>query len=75
MVFLVMVMHNTKSTMAKITPPLQVILMVMAMFWCNTARIAQYIRGLGLPYTTGFRDWASIRPVLPRQTPWSSISV
>jgi len=67
MVFLAMVMHNNKSTMAKITPLLLVILVVMAIFRCDTARIARYERGLGLPYTTGRRYWASICPILPRQ--------
>ena len=39
----------------------------------SAERIAQYGRSRATLDATGRRQWASIRPVLPLRTPWSSI--
>jgi hypothetical protein len=40
----------------------------------NAKHIAQYGRSRDTLDATERRDWASIRPVSPQRTPWSSIS-
>jgi len=42
--------------------------------WYGAERIAQYGRSWATLDAIGHRHRASIRPVLPRRTPWSSIS-
>ena len=66
-------MHNKKNMMTKNKLPSLVMLMVMAMFRCNMARITQFGRSRATLDATGRRHRVSIYPVLPRRTPWSSI--
>ena len=51
----------------------RVILMAMQVRWYDAERIAQYGRSRATLDATGRRHKRSIRPVLPRRMPWSSI--
>ncbi len=48
--------------------------MAMRIRWYGAERITQYGRSRATLDATGRNHRASIRPVLPRRTPWSSIS-
>jgi hypothetical protein len=48
--------------------------MAMRIRWYGAKRIAQYGRSRATLDATGCCHQASIPPVLPRRTPWSSIS-
>ena len=67
-------MHDIKSTTEKNGPDLQAILMAIRIGWYGSKPIAQYGRSSATLDATGCRHLASIRPVLPRRMPWSSIS-
>ena len=71
-----MVMQDIKSTTEKNGPASRAILMAMHIRWYDAERIAQYGRSRATldATATGHCHWASIRPVLPWWTPWSSIS-
>jgi hypothetical protein len=58
----------------KKAPTSLAISMVMRIRWYGAKHIAQYGRSRATLDATGRRHQASIRPVLPRQAPWSSIS-
>ena len=49
------------------------ILMVMRIRRYSAERISQYVRSRATLDATKCRHRASIRPVLPQRTPWSSI--
>ena len=49
--------------------------MAMRIRWYGAKHIIQYGRSSVTLDATERRDWAIIRPVSPRRTPWSSISV
>ena len=49
--------------------------MAMRIRWYNAKHITQYGRASVTLDATGRCDWAIIRPVSPRRTPWSSISM
>ena len=66
-------MQDIKSTAEKNGPALRAILMAMQIRWYDTERISQDGRSRATLDDTGRRHRASIRPVLPRGTPWSSI--
>ena len=57
----------------KNAPTSLAILMAMWIMWYGAKRISQYGRSRATLDATGLRHRASIRPVLPRWTPWSSI--
>jgi len=59
----------------KNAPTSLAISMAMRIRWYGAERIAQYGRSRATLDATGCRHRASIRPVLPQRTPWSSISV
>jgi hypothetical protein len=67
-------MQDIKLTKEKHAPASGAISMAMMQFRRYGAkRIAQYSRSKATLDATGRRDWAIIRPVLPRQKPWSLI--
>ena len=66
-------MHDIKLMTEKNAPASRAILMAMWIRWYNVERIAHYGRSRATLDATGSCHWASIRPVLPRRTPWSSI--
>ena len=68
-------MHDIKLMTEKNAPTLLAILMAMRIRWYGAEQIAQYGRSRATLDATGRRHRASIGPVLPRRTPWSSISV
>jgi hypothetical protein len=55
------------------TPPLQAISMDMRIRRYDTERIPHDGRSRATLDAIGRRHWASICPILPRRTPWSSI--
>jgi hypothetical protein len=66
--------EDIKSTTKKNGPALRAISMAMRIRRYDAERIAQCGRSRATLDATGCRHWASIRPVLPRWTPRSSIS-
>ena len=66
-------MHDRKSMTEKHAHPLLDISMAMWMRWYGAERIAQYCRSRATLDATRRCHRASIRPVLPRRMPWSSI--
>jgi len=71
---LAMVIQDIKSTKEKHAPASQAISKAMRVRRYNAERIAQYGRSRATLDPTQRRAQASIRPVSPRRTPWSSIS-
>ena len=67
-------MHDIKLRTEKNAPTSLAILMAMQIRWYSAERITQYGRSRATLDATGRRHRASIRPVLPRRTPWSSIT-
>ena len=67
-------MHDIKSMTEKNAPTSLAISMAMRIRWYGAERIAQYGRSRATLDATERRDRASIRPVSPQRTPWSSIS-
>ena len=67
-------MHDIKSMTEKNAPTSLAISMAMRIRWYSAERIAQYGRSRATLDATGRRHRASIRPVSPQRTPWSSIS-
>ncbi len=67
-------MYGNKSTTEKHAPTSRAISEAMRISRYDAERIAQYDRLRATLYATERRDWASIRPVSPQRTPWSSIS-
>ena len=68
-------MHDKNLTTEKNAPSSRAILMAMTMCRCDDKRIARCSMSratLDLE-ATGRHQWASIRPILLRRTPWSSI--
>ncbi len=57
----------------KNAPTLLAILMAMRIRWYGAERIVQYGRSRATLDATGRHYRASIRLILPRRTPWSSI--
>jgi len=66
-------MQDIKSTKEKNGPASRAILMAMWIRRYDAQRIAQYGRSRDTLDATGCRHRASIRPISPRLTPWSSI--
>jgi hypothetical protein len=66
-------MQDIKLTTEKHAPALQAILLAMRIRRYGAERIAQYGRSRATLDAAGHLNWASICPVLPRRTPWSSI--
>jgi hypothetical protein len=66
-------MHDKKLTIEKKADSLA-ISMTMRIRQYGAKRIAQNGRSMATLDATGRRHRAIIRPVLPRRTPWSSIS-
>jgi hypothetical protein len=63
------IINNRKNAAASLA-----ISMAMRTRWYGAKRIAQYGRSRATLDATGCCHQASIPPVLPRRTPWSSIS-
>ena len=68
-----MVIQDIKSTKEKHAPALRAISKAIWVRGYNAERIAQYGRSWATLDPTERRARASIRPVSPRRTPWSSI--
>ena len=66
-------MQDMKSTTEKNAPTSWTILKAMTMRRCNAERIAQCSMSMATLEATRRHHRAIIRPVLSRQTPWSSI--
>jgi hypothetical protein len=66
-------MHDIKLTTETNAPNLLAFSMAMWIRRYDAKHITQYGRSRATLDATGRRHWASIHPVLPRQTPWSSI--
>ncbi len=69
-----MVMQDIKLTSEKHAPALRTILMAMQIRRYGAESIVQYGRSRATLDATERRNRVSICPILPRQTPWSSIS-
>jgi hypothetical protein len=68
-----MVIQDIKSTTEKHAPALRAIPMAMWIRRYGAECIDQYGRSRATLDAIGRRDRASIHPVSPRRTPWSSI--
>ncbi len=68
------VLQDIKLTTEKNGPALRAISMTMRIKRYGAERIAQYDRSRATLDATGRRHRASIHPVSPRRTPWSSMS-
>ena len=66
-------MHDKQSTTVKNAADLLAISMAMQIRRYGAERIAQYGWSRATLDATGHSRWASIRPVSPQRTPWSSI--
>jgi len=66
-------MQDIKSTTEKNGPASLAIMLAMHIRGYGAEHITQYGRSRATLDATGRRHWASSSPVLPRQTPWSSI--
>ncbi len=66
-------MHDKYSTTEINAADLLAISMAMRIRRYGAERIAQYSRSRATLDATGRRHWASIHPVSPQRTPWSSI--
>jgi hypothetical protein len=66
-------MQDIKWTTEENAPALRAILTAMRIRRYGAKRIVQYGRSRATLDATGRRNWASIYPVLPWWTPWSSI--
>jgi len=68
-------MQDIKSTKEKNGPASRAVLVAMRIRRYGAEHIVQYGRFRATLDATGRRHRASIHPILPRWTPWSSISV
>ena len=69
-----MVIQDIKSTKEKHEPASPAISKAMQVRWYSAECIAQYFRSRATLDATERCDRASICPVSPQRTPWSSIS-
>ncbi len=74
MVFSLWLWSRMKSMMTKNTCQTLAILKAMHIRWCNAGCIVRWSASVASCEATRCRHWASAHAVLPRRSPWSTIS-